>query len=203
MIRRLCISLFLINALVSFSQVSNISTYLDDGGRTEASDIIKSDFSEIIQANIPIIWEHKFHSGFALQGGIGLLVNHLYKPIIKPVFASADFKSDLQSGFSLYLQPLYYYTGFESLHVGIPIHFKQYGNMASSFEFNLGIGKQWLLSRHLAVDIETGVGMNFEYSLDKKSYIYNLDIIDPHPDIANSFRSRIIFPISIKVGYVL
>jgi len=195
------LTLFLLGNLFCYSQMNNINQFLDDGGRTEATDIIKTDFSEILQANIPIIWEHKFTKYFALQGGVGLLTNSFLKPIIRPLATTSSLDPHLEGGFSLYVQPVYYCNGFESLHVGLPISYRLYGSQASSLEVTFGIGKQWFFGRHFALDLETGIGMNYEYSLDGKNYIYNTDIF--LKDIGNQFRSRIVVPISIKLGYVL
>ena len=181
--------------------MNNINKFLDDGGRTEATDIIKTDFSEILQANLPIIWEHKFTTYFALQGGVGLLTHSFFKPLIRPLATTTSLNPDLKGGYSLYFQPVYYSNGFESFHIGLPVRYRRHGSQASSFEVIIGIGKQWFLGRHVALDLETGVGMNYEYSLDGKSYIYNTDIFIKN--LGNQFRSRIVVPISIKLGYVL
>jgi hypothetical protein len=181
--------------------MNKINQFLDDGSRTEATDIIKTDFSEILQANIPIIWEHKFTEYFALQGGIGLITNSFFKPLIRPLSTIASLDPNLKGGFSLYVQPVYYMSGFESYHIGLPMRYRHYGDLASSFEVTVGLGKQWFFGRHFALDIETGIGMNYEYSLDGKNYIYNTDMLIK--EIANQARSRIVIPISIKLGYVL
>jgi len=201
MLKTNLLALFLFGNILCYSQMNNINQFLDDGGRTEATDIIKTDFSEILQANIPIIWEHKFTKFFALQGGVGLLTHSFLKPLIRPLATTTSLYPELEGGYSLYVQPVYYYDGFESLHVGIPVRYRHHGSQASSFEVTMGIGKQWFFGRHFALDLETGIGLNFEYSLDGKSYIYNTDIFIK--DIGNQFRSRIVIPISIKLGYVL
>lgn len=195
------LALMIFGNILCYSQMNNINQFLDDGGRTEATDIVKTDFSEILQGNIPIIWEHKFTDYFALQGGIGLLTHSFSKPLIRPLTTVTSLYPDLKGGFSLYVQPLYYLSGFESYHVGLPIRYRRHGSQASSFEFTVGLGKQWFFGRHFSLDFESGIGMNYEYSLDGKSYIYNTDIFIK--DIGGKFRSRIVVPISFKLGYVL
>jgi hypothetical protein len=195
------LSLLLFGNILCYSQMNNINKFLDDGGRTEATDIIKTDFSEILQANVPVIWEHKFTKYFAMQGGVGLLTHSFLKPLIRPLATTTSLNPDLKGGFSLYFQPVLYSNGFESYHIGLPVRYRQHGSQASSFEVTIGIGKQWFLGRHFALDLETGVGMNYEYSLDGKSYIYNTDIFIKN--LGNQFRSRVVVPISIKLGYVL
>jgi hypothetical protein len=196
------ISLLLLSSFICYSQTDNINQYLDDAGRTEAKNIIKTDFAEFLQANIPFIWEHRFTKNMSLQGGIGILTHSFFKPVFTPKSSRTSYYNDLKGGYSLYVQPVFYYNGFESFHLGIPLRYKRHGNQVYSFEYSLAIGKQWFLGRHLALDIEAGFGINSETTLDEVSYIYNPDIIDRTIGI-NKFNTRLVFPVSVKIGYVL
>lgn len=199
--RKVFIFLFLVGYLPLMSQSSNIAQYLDDGGRTSARNIIKTDFSQMLRANIPIIFEHLFDYNFSLQGGVGILTHNVYRPLFKPILRTKDMYSELKGGFSLYFKPSFYFSGFESIHFGIPFHYRRHGNQAESYEFGLSIGKQWFYGRHLCFDIEVGVGFNLEYSLDGVSYIYFPGDVDSNYDV--SFRERAVTPLSFKIGYVL
>ncbi|MDD4991323.1 MAG: hypothetical protein PHR83_03730 [Paludibacter sp.] len=192
--------LFLFFTVNCFSQTKNIEQYLDDGGRTASSDIIKMDISQFFLANIPLIWEHRFGEHFSLQSGVGLLTHSSFRPLITPLFAQDPLYAQLMGGYSLFLQPTYYSDGFESFHIGVSIKYRKHGNQVSSHEYSFNFGKQWFLGRHLSVDLETGLGLNYERSLDGTSYIYIKDITN---NDMTGFNSRIVFPISLKIGYVL
>lgn len=198
--RKRILYLLLVSSVTVFSQVNNIDQYLDDGGRTAAGNIIKTDVSQMLQANIPLIFEHRFNNIISLQGGFGLLTNDFFRPVLSPVFASNPLYSKLKGGYSLYVQPLFYANGFESFYVGIPFRYRRHSTQAESYEFNIALGYQWFKGRHLSFDLSVGGGFNLEYSLDGVSYIYYAKATSPN---ANDFRRRLIFPISFKVGYVL
>lgn len=200
--RKLILALWAMFAVTCvYSQTTGIKQYLDDGGRTEANTIIKTDISQILDANIPLILERKFGKFIAVQAGAGLLTHNFFKPIIKPIIKNADLYPGLGGGYSLYLQPLIYFGGFESLHFGIPLKFRKHGSQVKTFEWNVVLGYQWFLNRHLALDLEAGVGVNYETSIDGVSYVYNDDIINK--SLGDGFKSRIKFPLALKIGYVL
>jgi len=192
--------LLLLCSISVFSQVNNIEKYLDDGGRTAANNIIKTDVSQMLQANIPLIFEHRFNNNFSLQGGFGLLTHDFFRPVLNPIFASDPLYSQLKGGYSLFIQPVCYLDGFESFYIGIPFRYRRHSTQAKSYEFNIALGYQWIKGRHLSLDLSVGGGFNLEYSLDGVSYIYYAKGISTN---ANDFRQRLVFPISFKVGYVL
>jgi len=192
---------FVFSNTTCFSQINTIESFLDDRGRTEAKDIVKTNISEILQANIPIIWEHRFTENVAVQAGVGLLTHNLFKPIIRPSAKRYPLYDKIEGGFSLYVHPMYYFRNLESTHSGISLQYSRHGNQASSIEYALCLGKQWFLERHFAVDVELDIGTNLEYSLDGQSYIFNPDILDEK--LANKFRSRSIIMLSLKLGYIL
>ena len=199
--RKVILYLLLVSSVPVFSQVKNIEQYLDDGGRTAASNIIKTDVSQMFQANIPLIFEHRFDDHLALQGGFGLLTHDFFRPVLNPIFASGPLYNELKGGYSLYVQPMLYLEGFESFYIGIPFRYRRHTSQAESYEFNIALGYQWIKGRHLSFDLSVGGGFNLEYSLDGVSYIYYAKAISPR--YADDFRQRLIFPVSLKVGYVL
>lgn len=196
----LCI-LTVVSIVGVHSQNQGIKEYLDDGGRTEANTIIKTDLSEMLDANIPLILEHRFNRIVSVQGGVGILTHSFFKPVIKPVFKDADLYPGIRGGYSLYLQPLFYVDGFESFHLGVPLKFRKHGSQVKTFEWDIVFGRQWFLNRHLAIDLEVGIGLNYESSIDGVSYVYNDDILNK--SLGASFSSRMKFPLSLKIGYVL
>lgn len=199
--KTLLTAILLFSNLMLFAQRENIEQFLDDGGRTKSSTIIKTDIYQIVQSNINLNIEQRFNKHFAIQAGVGYLANEHYKPLIRPAFTDRPFNESLKGGYSILLYPLYYSYGFESMHLGFPLRYMRYSDQLSTFDLAFAIGYQWFSGRHLSFDIEIGAGLNFEYSLDNISYKYNKSIIDPEE--ANLYRSRIIVPISFKFGYVL
>ena len=201
--RKITLLALLFVTLSNYAQQSSISGYLDDGGRSIAKDIIKTDLPEYFKANIPIIWEHRFNDWMAVQLGVGLLTNSFFRPIYTPRYSVDDntMYAGLNGGYSLLISPVFYKNGFESLHMELPFKYHHYFGKAVSYEFNCTIGKQWFLSRRIALDIDLGVGICFEKSLDGTSYIY-----DPEINNTDKFGGegiRLIFPLSVKLGYIL
>lgn len=195
--------LLLLNCTIHiFAQKDSLSKYFDDGGRTITKNIIKTDLSEFFKANIAIIWDHRFDDHLALQSGIGLLTNGFLQPAIIPdnKLSEKTPNRELKNGFSIILYPLFYHDGFESIHFGFPLKYHLFPGKAYSYEFNLSFGKQWFVTRHFAIDIEAGLGFNFEGSIDKKSFIFDPSITDTSRDELSGIR--MVTPASVKVGYI-
>lgn len=200
--RYIFILILLFVFLPIFGQSNDIAVYLDDNGRSTTKNIIKTDLTDFLQANIPIIWEHRFNDFFALQTGFGLLTNSFFSPVYTPKYSvSYSMYDELNSGLSLHLSPVIYTHGFESLHFGIPFNLHFYTGQALSYNFSFTVGKQWFVSRRIAIDIETGIGLEFEKSLDGSSYIYDPDI--NNIDKYGGEGLRLLIPLSIKLGYIL
>lgn len=204
MIRQITLfSILIFLTLLSNAQQSQISEFLDDGGRSKASDIIKTDIPEYFKANIPLIWEHRFSNFLAIQTGIGLLTNDFLPPSYTPKYSVADRKmfEHLKGGYSILISPVFYKAGFESYHLELPFKFHHYLGQALSYEFDCIAGFQWFLTRRIALDIDVGVGIGFEHSLDGVSYIYDPTI--NNIDLYGGEGIRFIIPLSIKLGYII
>lgn len=189
-------------SLVANAQYNTISNYIDDGGRSTTKNLIKIDLPEYLRSNISIIWEHRFNSALSLQTGVGALINGLIRPIYIPRYNVNDktMNENLNNGFSLIIAPTFYKEGFESFHLELPFKYHYYFGQAVSYEFNCTVGRQWFLSRRISLDIDLGIGIGFEKSLDGISYIYDSEI--NNVNYASS-GMRLIFPFSIKFGYIL
>jgi hypothetical protein len=180
---------------------STIDQYLDDGGRTIAQNLLKTDISEVLTGNIPICWEHKFNSNFTLEGSVGLLTNCIYNPVISPPqFFGCKIYNSLKPGYSLYVFPKQYFQALESSYSGICFKLHHYVGQAYSTEFDLLFGKQWLLGGYWVVDLGFGLGFNFETSVDGVSYIYNPKAVEKNQyGSFSTFRPSI--PVILKIGY--
>lgn len=185
------------------AQKNTISSYMNDGGRSKATTIIKTDIAEFCRANIPVIWEHRFSNFMGIQAGAGLLTNSFLKPLYTPKYSVAveSMNENLKSGFSLFLSPIFYTNGFESFHFGFPIRYRNYPGKAVSYEFNCTFGKQWFVSRRVAVELDLGLGFGYETSKNNLDYIYDPDIVKDFKTGGEGFR--LVVPFSFRIGYVL
>ena len=192
----LSIVLFLFLHPYCYSQSDNIKKYLDDGGRTDSNNLIKTDIAEILLGNYQVIWEHQFTRNFAVQGGVGFLTG---KSVLRPLIVESSLYRHLHGGFSLFVSPVYYFGDLEAFHYSLPVQYKRYGNQASSLDFSFCIGKQWFLNEYLTLDVQGGIGVTIEKSLDGTSYVYNKNAIDEQLRDG----SWLYLPLSIKIGYLL
>lgn len=183
------------------AQKSNISELMDDGGLSTTTDIIKTDVFEYLNANIPIIWEHRFSDNFAIEGGLGLLTNSFIQPVIKYDLNKKPINENLKGGFSLHIAPTYYSNGFESFHFGFEYNYRNYLNQVESSEISFKFGKQWFLTRRIAIDFSLGLGLNFETPIDGISYVFDPDI--NNINLYGGEGLRMVIPASIKIGYIL
>jgi hypothetical protein len=190
-------------SLLNFAQQKSISELMDDGGRSTSKDIIKTDLSEFLKANIPIIWEHRFNDNLGFQAGVGLLTNGFFQPVIRPgnTFDDYTYNEQLKNGFSLQLTPMFFYDGFESTRFGFPFKYHSFPGQVVSYEVDVAFGKQWFLTRNIAVSVDLALGLNYEKTLDGKSFIFDNSITNA--DIFGGEGLRLVFPLSVKIGYVL
>lgn len=182
------------------SQTNTVKEYLDDGGRFEARNTIKFDLTKLAVSDLMFSYEHRFSSNFSLETGLGFLCYEYYKPKIKPMTAVSTMYSQLRNGYSLQIQPKFHSIIFESMYTGFLFRYNHVDSQVYSLQYGAVLGKNWFLSRHFIIEAEVNLGMNFEYSLDGKSYIYNSDIVSS--DFVPEMRSRLAVELAIKAGYV-
>jgi hypothetical protein len=197
------IVLFLIYSVPNLGQTkssNSIDQYLDDGGRTMAENLVKTNISEIFTGNIPIYWEHRFDNHFTLECSMGLLTNFLYNPPID-VSSFTNFKMNnaLKAGYSVSIAPKNYFQAFESFYSGVCYKFQCYPGQVYSNEFYVFSGRQWLINGYWVVDIGIGLGFNFENSIDGVSYIYTSK--SDNDTQRSSFGFHPVLPIILKIGY--
>jgi len=191
----------LMNTSIIWAQQNTISDLMNDGGLSTTTNIIKTDVFEYLKGNIPIIWEHRFSDNFAIEGGIGLLINNLTQPILKYDILNRSIYKGLNGGFSLHIAPSYYTNGFESFHFGFEYNYHNYTNQVETNEINFKFGKQWFITRRFALDLSLGLGLNFETPIDGSSYVFDSQI--NNKDLYGGEGMRMVVPASIKIGYVL
>lgn len=199
--QHILIVLIIMNTSIIWAQQNNISDLMNDGGLSTTTDIIKTDVYEYLKGNIPIIWEHRFSDNFAIEGGLGLLTNNFMQPVLKYDILKRPMYKDLKGGLSLHFASSYYSNGFESLHFGFEYNYHNYTSQVETNEISFNFGKQWFLSRRLAFDISLGLGLNFETSIDGRSYVFKPEI--NNADLYGGEGIRMVVPASIKIGYIL
>lgn len=200
---KIMILFILFISIPTLAQKSSISTFLDDGGRADAKNIIKTDLSEFLKSNIQISWEHSFNENFSLETGIGFLAHDIYKPVLNKDIIGRPIYEDLGGGLSLFFCPVINIKGLESVRHSFPLKFHYHFGQALSYEFDYTLGKQWFLTRRLALELSAGIGFNIETSIDNYSYIYDLNLREDFLSIKDGAGFRMTFPISVRIGYVL
>ena len=203
--KKIIITAFILVISISvFSQKSSISTFIDDGGRSDAKDILKIDLSEFLKSNIQIDWEHSFDNNFSLETGIGFLAHDVYKPILNKELFGNPIYENLGGGMSFYVCPVFNKKGLESLRYSLPFKIHYHFGQALSYELDCTIGKQWFLTRRLALELNVGLGFNLETSIDNYSYIYDSALRDRGwQSVKDDFGVRLTLPLSVKIGYIL
>lgn len=191
---------FTILSLSAKGQADNIMQYLDDGNMTKATDILLFDVSQLAKSNFMILFEHRFTDGISLQAGAGLLLYEQYKPLISPIFRPNPLCPDLNNGISLCLKPILLQSGFNSLFVALPFKYQLHPGQAAVSDVGLTVGRRWHKKRHFCYEIECGISILNEKSMDGKSYVYDKSITEDWGDVETG--TRILFPLSFKIGYV-
>lgn len=201
--RQILIWIFTLLFTPVFTQNRDIAHYMDDNGRSSAKDIIKTNLSSFFVAHIPLIWEHRFNYTLSLQSGFGILTNQFFKPVYTPTYSVDDVKMDksLQGGYSFLLAPAFYAKGFESFHLELPFTYRHYNKKAVAYDIYCTVGRQWFLTSKIALDIDVGVGVSFEKSLNGVSYIYDPEINSEHKSGGEGIR--MVIPLALKIGYIL
>lgn len=198
--KKIIIALFLVVSLTAFSQRGYLDNYNYHGGYGfEATHILKTDLSQMFRANIALIYEYRFHEEYSVEVGVGLLTHSFFRPVFQPKL-SGPIYGELRGGYSLHLQPNFFTEDVNGFYIGIPLDYRRHGSQAEWYEFGFGIGYQFHLTEKLILNASFGCAFNVEFSLDGESYIYQNLEYDVWDD---SFQIRMVYPLSIKIGYVM
>lgn len=197
--RKIVLALLLMISFTAFSQRGYLNNYNYYGGSDfDAKSILKTDLSQMFRANIALIYEYRFHEEYSVEVGVGLLTHSFFRPVFQPLLSGALY-SELKGGYSLHLQPTYYIENMGDLYVAVPINYRRHGGQAESYEVGVCVGYQFHLTEKLSLDVEIGWAYNVEFSLDGVSYIYDSGINHSY----DGFGVRMLYPLTIKLGYVL
>lgn len=196
--RKIAFALLMIVSVTAYSQRGYLNDYYSGGYGFETTHILKTDLSQMFRANIALIYEYRFHEEYSVEVGVGLLTHSFFRPVFQPKL-SGPIYSELKGGYSLHLQPYYYTKKLDGFYTGIPINYRRHGSQAESYEVGICVGYQFHLAESLSLDLEIGWAFNVEFSLDGVSYIYDSGINYSY----EGFGVRMLYPLSIKIGYVL
>jgi hypothetical protein len=194
------------------AQNSSISQYLDDGGRASATNILKTDPILIYQGTVPFIWEHLFGDNFSLEMGAGVVLPFYNRPLVYLGSFGQNSLTSPHLGGSLYLSPKYLFgRGLESFYTALPLTLRWYPQQLALFNGGLVLGYQWLFNSRLTIDVSFGFGVMSQFSLNKKSYVFDAEDRWDYPadsgivGLPNSYPdvTHVTIPVSIKFGYRL
>lgn len=212
--KKVIISIFLVLSIGSLAAQSSISQYLDDGGRAKATDVLKTDPVAIYQGTVPFIWEHLFGDYFSLEMGAGVVLPFYNRPLLHFGGGENSLTSPHWGG-SVYLSPKYIFGqgSLDAFYAAIPLPLRWYPGQLALFDPALVFGRQWLFNSRLTIDVSIGFGVECQFSLDKKSYVFSAeDRVSPPPktpgfevDLPEEYPDvpHFIIPFSIKLGYRL
>ncbi|MDR0230940.1 MAG: hypothetical protein LBI82_02340 [Dysgonamonadaceae bacterium] len=199
------------------NQTNSIAQYLDDGGRAKATNILKTDPVLIYQGTVPFIWEHLFSRNFSLEMGAGVVLPFYNRPLIYGGDLGQNSLKSPRLGGSLHLSPKILNAfsqklfsnqgnGFEAYYVSFPLSLRIYPGQLVLFDGGLALGKQWMFDNRLTIDISAGIALTCQFSIDKKSYVFNAEDRYDYPEnlgLEGSYPDilYLTFPISVKIGY--
>ncbi|MBC7451254.1 MAG: hypothetical protein H7259_07170 [Cytophagales bacterium] len=177
-------------ALAQKDTIKDISYYLDDGGISTNRDIIKVNIPSIITGDLPFFYERVLSRSIGIEAGVGILLPY-YVPEIPITFISDVSVKNTDGGYSLYLQPKYYFThrAPEDIYIGMQVRRRTYFEDKISTVFTdliLNFGSQAHIKKNLIIDVSYGVGFRI--------------ITDAEENLHNTIDG-IVMPVAVKLGY--
>lgn len=203
-----------------YAQESEILKYLDDGGISRAKNLIKIEPLKLYEGNLQLNYERYIAENWSLEVGAGVLLNYYNQPIPWNWLAKVEDEdctlNNPNTGLSLMVAPRFYAAEWsESFYFSIPLNYKFYPKQMHLIDCTVTFGWQKIFDNGILIDLSAGLGMKFQNSIDKKTYIFdassrndNKELIEAFPpgtelDIEESFPDKIkaYAPLSIKIGY--
>lgn len=186
------ISLYSLELRSQNDSITDISYYFDDGGISEAKNIIKINALAIVNGDLPFSLEKTISEAFGIEIGFGILLPY-YVPEIPKLLTNDIDIVDPGYGYSLLVNPRFYlqHKAPEFNYWGIQYRRRNYNlndgniiynNLTINFGLQLSFGKRFLF------DYNIGAGIEFKEGDKTRS---------------SNYISHFAFPISIKLGYIL
>lgn len=170
----------------------NNAYYFDDGGVSEAKNLIKLNILSIINGDLPVYYERVLSKSFSIEIGAGILFPY-YIPELPQLSSDSHRIENPDYGYSLWIHPKYYLQDQapELTYFGIQLRRRNYNQDNETIiytDVTLNYGLQLYFGKRFVFDYNIGIGFRFE--TDKAIDIrYN--------------TSGLAVPIGIKLGVIL
>jgi hypothetical protein len=180
--------LILVSQFQLKAQNDNESLFFDDGGISEASNMVKVGIFSLAVGDLPIYYEGQLTDFISIELGAGLQLNYYISAPYMPI----DINPPV-SGFSLWMQPKYHFN--DQQFYGLLIRHRHYQLTANDVVMNdIAViwGFTYDLTGHLIIEYSYGIGLRFlkdHDNLAANTFDYNGHKVVPS------------MPISFKVGY--
>lgn len=185
--------LFTISLNAQVNSSNNISQYFDDGGISNASNIVEFNILSAINGDIGITYDRKLSDSFSAEVGLGFIAPYYTYEFRHPLWKLSEDLEGL-SGYSLKIQPKFYVSlgAPEDSYVGILLRHRHYNYLSEPLgitDICVMYGTRYFVDNNICVSFELGFGYR------------NKLLIDPYSSLGGLF-DHLIYPGSIKVGYL-
>lgn len=229
----LIVFVFFVNIVKAQNNDSTYQHYLNDNNfipervyyYVGKSEIIKTDIAEILDGNIPIIWEHRFTDGFGLSSGLGIILPYSFADIIygknrelsnedalflitglNPLFENRH------CGFSMKIEPVlisktrhFFVNNVDENSLSMFYSLKSYERLNIS-EFGISLGACYDFNKFI---LQTNVAISYltQYNIKNENDIKYISIFGMSGDSDNfkdlSRLSLLKISLQIQIGYKL
>jgi hypothetical protein len=191
---------FLLFLCILFSTILNAqisrtdnSEYFDDGGISNASNIVEFNILSAVNGDIGITYDRKLSDSFSAEVGLGFIAPYYTYEFRHPLWKLSEDLEGL-SGYSLKIQPKFYVSqgAPEDSYIGILLRYRNYNYQSELLgiaDICVMYGTRYFVDNHICVSFELGFGLR------------NKILIDPNNNFAG-LLDHLIYPGSIKVGYL-
>lgn len=164
----LAISSFLFCTCNVIAQQDSMAYYLNDHGLSNFRNIVKVDFSQLLQGNALFAWEHDVTGKFRMEYGIGLSTGSFVKPILNAIYNQGtvlNYKektlSTMKTGICFYLSPRFVDIKFPNYYYSINSLVKYYFEHLIIVEGSFTFGKTYNITNRIIMDCQVGIGLDY------------------------------------------
>ncbi len=189
------ILLTLITSNLCYSQVStkeDVSSYFDDGGISEASNILSVNSAALLVGDLHCTYERKLWKSGSVEIGAGVLLPYYMKEINYYVFSSSPIEDFPDGGYSFNMGINIFYKDFpEDIYISANWRQRNYVIVDKHLKLNdfiYSMGARIMLSPRFLIDYNFGFGYRFA-KWDNLSNGYVSD-------------NCVVFPIALKLEYL-
>jgi hypothetical protein len=182
---------------------SSIDQYLDDGGISTAKNFLKINLISVYQGDLGVSLERRLSKDFAIEVGAGVLLPYFNDYFIYPETNGSTFYKPNVGG-SLLLEGR---IVMDPLIFCVPLRVRFYPYQLRLFDVSANLAIPWVWNNGFLIDLSIGIGLQFQKSLNEKTYLFdanslvNYDSAGIQSDNVYPEAARLIFPVSLKIGY--